>query len=51
MTTYAIYKLLAVLCMVGAAVVNHYLGVGNSLYMLLLAIYFQLNAMEYAEKK
>jgi hypothetical protein len=32
--------------MLGGAIVNHYLGVGNSLYMLLLAIYFQLNAME-----
>jgi hypothetical protein len=39
--------------MLSAAIVNFYLGVGNSLYLLLLAIYFQLNAMEsrYAEKE
>lgn len=53
MTAYAIYKLCAILCMLSAAIVNFYLGVGNSLYLLLLAIYFQLNAMEsrYAEKE
>jgi hypothetical protein len=50
---YAVYKLCAIFCMLGGAIVNYYMGVGNSLYMLLLALYFQLNAMEarYAEKE
>lgn len=34
------------LCMFFAGIVNYYLGVGNSLFMMLLAIYFQLCAME-----
>jgi hypothetical protein len=33
------------LCMFFAGIVNYYLGVGNSLFMMLLAIYFQLCAM------
>lgn len=53
MNAYAVYKLCAIFCMLGGAIVNYYMGVGNSLYMLLLALYFQLNAMEarYAEKE
>ena len=51
MNSYAIHKVCAMVCMIGAAVVNYYMGVGNSLYMMLLAIYFQLCAMEYAEEE
>lgn len=51
MSTYNIYKLAAVVCVVFAGLANFFLGVGNSLFLMLAAVYFQLNAMEYAEKK
>ena len=51
MKTYDYYKLAALVCFMLAALVNFFLGVGNSLYLMLGAIYFQLNAMEYAKKE
>jgi len=51
MSTYALYKVAAVACVVLAGLANFYIGVGNSLFLMLMALYFQLNAMEYAEKK
>lgn len=51
MNTYALYKIAAVAAVVFAGLANFYIGVGNSLFLLLMAIYFQLNAMEYAETK
>jgi len=50
-STYGIHKLAAVVSFVLAGLANHFLGVGNSLFFMLAAIYFQLNAMEYAQKK
>jgi hypothetical protein len=51
MSTYNIHKGAAVACFVLAGLVNFFIGVGNSLFLMLTAIYFQLNAIEYAEKK
>jgi hypothetical protein len=51
MSTYHIHKGAAVACFVLAGLVNLFIGVGNSLFLMLAAIYFQLNAMEYAQEK
>jgi hypothetical protein len=48
---YNFYKIAAISCVALAGLVNVFLGVGNSLFMMLAAIYFQLCAMEYAEKE
>ena len=51
MSTYHIHKFAAIACCILAGLANFFLGVGNSLFLMLAAIYFQLNAIEYAEKK
>jgi hypothetical protein len=50
-SSYHVHKIAAMVSMLLAGLANYYIGVGNSLFFLLLAIYFQLNAMEYAEKE
>jgi hypothetical protein len=49
--SYTIHKVIAMLCMLLAGLTNYFIGVGNSLFLMLMAIYFQLCAMEYEKKE
>lgn len=51
MSSYHIQKLAAMFCMLFAGIANYYIGVGNSLFLMLMAIYFQLCAMEIRNAK